>query len=194
MRSSCPNPTCQLQLQVQLMTPTSVDLGCGRSRRNPFGAEICIGVDMLPSEGYNDYHYCRLGIDRLPFSNDTIDYFTAFDVLEHIPRVLWRDGELINPFIMLMSEIHRCLKPAGIFYAETPAYPHSTAFQDPTHVNIITEETVFYFCPKKSPADDDGCNLLLKHGQNYGFEGEFMLDDQSWRGAHLIWRLSKSAI
>lgn len=176
------------------MGTTSVDLGCGRSRRNPFGAEICIGVDVLPIEEDNYYRQCRLGIDRLPFSDSTIDYFTAFDVVEHIPRVLWRDGELINPFIMLMSDIHRCLKPAGVFYAETPAYPHSTAFQDPTHVNIITEETIFYFCPKQTTADKTACNLLLKHGQSYGFKGEFMLDDQRWRGAHLIWRLSKPAI
>lgn len=172
------------------MTTTAVDLGCGRSRRNPSQADVCIGVDVMDLS-VPDYRRCRLGIDALPFADYSIDYFSAFDVIEHIPRVLWRDGELINPFISLMSEIHRCLKPMGTFYAETPAFPHATAFQDPTHVNIITEETIFYFCPKPVADQPNLAELLLNHGQNYGFKGAFNLVDQHWRGAHLIWTLTK---
>lgn len=174
------------------MKTTSVDLGCGRSRRNPFQADICLGVDVIKSE--EDGHYfCRLGIDSLPFDSNSIDFFSAYDVIEHIPRILWRDGELINPFINLMSEIYRCLRPSGIFYAETPAYPHAAAFQDPTHVNIITEQTVFYFCEKNPAPAGEPPTLLLDHGQNYGFTGRFTLSDQSWKGIHLTWRLIKDA-
>jgi SAM-dependent methyltransferase len=174
------------------MPTTAVDLGCGKSCRNPFNAETCIGVDVLELDQPN-YFRCRLGIDGLPFAEGSIDYFTAFDVIEHIPRVLWRDGGLINPFVSLMTEIHRCLKPNGVFYAETPAFPHGVAFQDPTHVNIITEETVYYFCPKALAQQGEDPNLLLEHGKNYGFKGCFSLVDQQWRGAHLIWKLSKLA-
>lgn len=172
------------------MATIAVDLGCGHSRRNPSQADVCIGVDVMESNEPN-YHRCRLGIDLLPFTDNSIDYFSAFDVIEHIPRTLWRDGDLINPFICLMSEIYRCLKPRGTFYAETPAFPHATAFQDPTHVNIITEDTVFYFCQKPATDMTDNGTLLLRHGQNYGFKGIFTLADQHWRGAHLIWTLTK---
>ena len=98
------------------MATIAVDLGCGRSRRNHFQADVCIGVD-----------------------------------------------------------------------------PHATAFQDPTHVNIITEETVFYFCrkPDLDQHSTGNADLLLQHGQNYGFSGRFNLVDQRWRGAHLLWTLKK---
>jgi len=175
------------------MAKTAVDLGCGKSRRNPTNADVCIGVDVFESSE-PDYFRCRLGIDPLPFADCSIDYFSAFDVVEHIPRVLWRDGDLINPFIFLMSEIYRCLKPMGAFYAETPAFPHATAFQDPTHVNIITEDTVFYFCRRPVAAGDAGADLLLGHGHSYGFKGRFDLVNQHWRGAHLIWTLAKSSL
>jgi hypothetical protein len=57
-----------------------------------------------------------------------------------------------------MSEIHRVLKPNGMFYAVTPVYPSNEAFQDPTHVNFITDRTHEYFC------GDEGL---------YGFKGNF---------------------
>ena len=45
-----------------------------------------------------------------------------------------------------MNEIHRTLKPGGLLYALTPAYPHPASFHDPTHVNTITRGTSGYFC------------------------------------------------
>ena len=49
----------------------------------------------------------------------------------------------------------------GLFFAVTPAYPAAEAFQDPTHVNIITDESHLYFC---GDAPD---------GRMYGFRGHF---------------------
>jgi hypothetical protein len=40
-----------------------------------------------------------------------------------------------------MNEIFRTLKPGGIFFSKTPAYPISAVFSDPTHVNNITADT-----------------------------------------------------
>lgn len=75
-----------------------------------------------------------------------------------------------------MSDIWRVLKPGGIFYARTPAYPSAAAFQDPTHVNIITDQTISYFA--RRPALDgslvDPWGLDL--GKRYGFKGEFFAD------------------
>lgn len=172
------------------MESIAVDLGSGSTPRNPFNANILYSVDVQILDTPN-HRRSRLGIDPLPFHDGEVDYFTAYDLIEHIPRVLWRDGELINPFIYLLSEIFRCLKHGGVFYSETPAYPHSTAFQDPTHVNIISESTVMYFCIDKTHTDPTNHSQLLKICHGYGFNGAFELVDQQWRGAHLLWKLLK---
>ena len=106
---------------------------------------------------------------------------SAFDFIEHIPRVLYAPG-LRFSFVELMNEIYRCLKKGGRFVSFTPCYPSPVAFQDPTHVNIITEATFpNYFC---EPA------LWAKM---YGFKGKFKLEKQNWNkeNTHLITLLSK---
>jgi SAM-dependent methyltransferase len=73
-----------------------------------------------------------------------------------------------------MSEIYRCLKPNGIFIALTPAYPSEAAFQDPTHVNIISRTTIGYFA-----GEEPWAKLL-----GYGFDQEFSVVTETWqRGA-----------
>jgi SAM-dependent methyltransferase len=79
-----------------------------------------------------------------------------------------------------MNEIYRVLKTGGIFLSVTPAYPHGAAFQDPTHVNIITEETfIKYF--------DD----TYTWAKIYGFNGRFKVLQQEWSGANLVTQLQK---
>ncbi len=49
------------------------------------------------------------------------------------------------PFLELMNDVHRVLiKPGGLFFSSTPSYPWPMAFADPTHVNIMTEETIVH--------------------------------------------------
>ena len=67
-----------------------------------------------------------------------------------------------------MSEIYRILEPEGLLLASTPAYPRPEAFQDPTHVNIITETTHTYFC---------GTNA---YAIRYGFRGNFSIINAAW--------------
>jgi hypothetical protein len=69
-----------------------------------------------------------------------------------------------------MSEIHRCLVPGGIFLAVTPAFPKSEAFQDPTHVNVISKGTIRYFAAPEPWATLTG----------YGFVGSFQVVAQTW--------------
>lgn len=118
----------------------------------------------LPQGMDSQFFRCaNLSLDPIPHPDSSFDSISAFDFLEHVPRVLsTADGRSTRfPFLELMGEIHRVLKPGGRLYAVTPAYPNAEAFQDPTHVNIITDQTWLYFC---------GVTPLAKP---YGFTGSF---------------------
>jgi SAM-dependent methyltransferase len=154
------------------MTTRHLDLGCGSSPRNPYGQTESHGVDIA-LVGHNAGEFFRsanLSLAPIPHPDSSFDSISAFDFLEHVPRVLpTANGTATRfPFIELMNEISRVLKPGGRFYAVTPAFPHPTAFHDPTHVNIITFGTWEYFC---------GSNALARM---YGFTGQFELLRNEW--------------
>ena len=142
-----------------------LDLGCGAVPRNPYRRDQLIGVDIAPrgSEQGHEIVQANLSLQAIPFEDERFDSVSAFDFFEHVPRVLpTPDGRATRfPFIELMNEISRVLKPGGMLYALTPCYPSSEAFQDPTHVNIITDRSHVYFA---------GPQPL---GRMYGFIGHF---------------------
>lgn len=158
-----------------------MDFGSGTQPRNPFLAQDFYFADILDSE---ELHLkCELGdlgaplssinyrkitrFEPMPFEDNYFDVITAFDVIEHLSR----ESKIgVNEFISVLNDIHRLLAPGGIFLALTPAFPSSAAFQDPTHVNIITEFTSHYFIGQNAPAKVMG----------YGFNAHFELVDQFW--------------
>ncbi|WP_367849716.1 class I SAM-dependent methyltransferase [Rhodoferax sp. WC2427] len=159
------------------MTKT-LDLGCGPNPNNPFHAEEIFGVDIRADIGVN-IAGADLAIEPIPYADDMFEYVTAFQFIEHVPRVIYAPSHR-NPFVLLMNEIYRVLKVGGVFLSVTPAYPHTAAFQDPTHVNIITEETfTCYF---------DDTNRWAKI---YGFNGHFKILRQEWMGANLVTQMQK---
>jgi SAM-dependent methyltransferase len=140
----------------------SLDLGCNNRPCNPFKCEDLYGVDMCDLQIEDViYRKANLSLEPIPFEDNFFDYVTAFDFIEHIPRVLSSGETTRAPFIEIMNEVYRVLTPNGVFYAITPAYPHAAAFQDPTHNNIITSKTHEYFCGTDSK------------GKMYGFKGNF---------------------
>lgn len=159
------------------MTKT-LDLGCGPKPNNPYNAVEVFGIDIRENLGENIYS-ADLAVSGIPFPSDSFEYVTAFQFIEHIPRVIYMPQKR-NSFIELMNEIYRVLKIGGIFLSVTPAYPHAAAFQDPTHINIITDETfIKYF--------DD----TYIWARMYGFNGNFKVLNQEWSGANLITQLQK---
>lgn len=152
-----------------------LDLGCGKFPRNPYGRARLHGIDVRPppaAAGY-EHRVANLVVDPIPYADSSFASVSAYDFIEHVPRVLpTADGRgTVFPFIRLMNEIWRVLEPAGRLYALTPAYPNPEAFTDPTHVNIITDRTHEYFC---------GPDAL---GRMYGFTGHFRLLRCDW--AHI---------
>ncbi len=156
------------------MSSRHLDLGCGLAPRNPYHHQNLFGCDIREIDadvervGFT-YRKVNLSLEGIPFPDDFFDSISAFDFLEHVPRQLMLpSGELKNPFIELMNEIHRVLRPGGRLLAITPAFPHPSAFVDPTHVNFITDRSHEYFI-----GDKPG-------GRMYGFSGHFEVIRVCW--------------
>ena len=165
-------------------TTSSLDLGCGDSLANPFAAGHTYGVDIVPVDD-DRVKVADLTCDRIPFDDNSFQYVTAIDFLEHIPRLMYLDGQRRQPFIEIMNEIHRVLVPNGVFYAHTPAFPRREAYDDPTHVNVIGWGTSAYFT---NPLYTD-----LAH--SYGIRGRFGAISQYWDRqtlCHLNWMFAAS--
>lgn len=149
----------------------TVDIGCGGNVKNPFRCKFGYGIDLNSVSENPAIIQSDFVLSPLPFQSSSLAAITAFDVIEHIPRIIYTP-ERKFPFINLMSEIYRCLRKGGVFLSYTPAFPHPEAFQDPTHVNIITEQTFpMYFC-----AENNNSPLAAM----YGFSGSFTLLSQDW--------------
>jgi SAM-dependent methyltransferase len=154
------------------MVTRHLDLGCGASPRNPYQRDEAHAVDLAAPAGLDArlFRRANLSIEAIPHEDSSFDSVSAFDFLEHIPRVLCTaDGRGTRfPFVELMNEIHRVLKHGGRFYAVTPAYPRPEVFHDPTHVNFITRGTWAYFC-----GPEPGARM-------YGYTGAFEMLRNEW--------------
>ncbi len=148
------------------MASKHLDIGCGGNPRNPYFCDELFGLDQSNIIANPQIRTCQIGLESFPFPSDYFDSVSAYDFLEHIPRqaIDYSSKKIHFPFVELMQEVWRVLKPDGKFFALTPVYPSNEAFQDPTHVNIITADTHTYFC---GPA---GAQLYCSH---YGFTGRF---------------------
>jgi SAM-dependent methyltransferase len=149
-----------------------LDLGCGTRPRNPYRQAELYGIDIregLAAEGVVAIAAANLSLAPIPFPDSHFDSVSAYDFFEHVPRVSLdhASGRTHFPFVELMNEIWRVLKPGGLLYAVTPAWPHEKGFRDPTHVNVIAAKTHRYFTRPRLEA------------RMYGFSGEFELLRQS---------------
>jgi SAM-dependent methyltransferase len=154
------------------MVTRHLDLGCGPTPRNPYRQDEAHGIDIALPEGLDArcFRSANLSVEPIPHADSSFDSVSAFDFFEHIPRVLGTpDGRGTRfPFVELMGEIHRVLKPGGRLYAVTPAFPRPEAFHDPTHVNFITDGTWAYFCGPEPAA------------RIYGYTGSFEMLANEW--------------
>lgn len=148
-----------------------LDMGCGTFARNPFKAEEVFGADLLDHPARNIHPSNYFKVDQslsIPVPDGFFNSISAYDFIEHLNR---SDG-YPNTFIKFMNEASRILEVGGVLLGVTPAFPSPVSFQDPTHVNIITEATVNYFLNRHVEAN----NL------EYGFTCRFELVAQFWAG------------
>ncbi|HHT9138680.1 MAG TPA: class I SAM-dependent methyltransferase [Candidatus Wunengus sp. YC60] len=103
-----------------------LDIGCGRHKL--VGS---IGLDQYPFDGVDIVHDLN---NPLPFEDEEFDAVFANQLLEHVENM-----------VVLVYEIHRILKPGGIFLAHVPYFRSSWAHIDPTHVRSFTINSMDYF-------------------------------------------------
>ncbi len=139
-----------------------LDIGCGRIPRNPFNHEELHGIDVMDLQtDACRYQKVNVVLEKLPYEDNFFDAVSAYDFLGLMPRSSVSSNGVRFPFIELMNEIHRVLKPGGIFYAVSPYFPRNEAFVDPTYVNFIARRTHRYF------------TLPDLTASVYGFKGKF---------------------
>src|SRR5665811_1875556 len=90
-----------------------IDLGCGRNKKAGFK-----GMDILPLTGVDFVINLEQGINII--ADNSVDEYYSSHFLEHI-----------HEFDLLMSEIHRTLKPGGIC---TIIVPH---FSNPFYYSCL---------------------------------------------------------
>lgn len=115
-----------------------IDLGGGI-----FGAS---GWTTLDISGNPDIQHDVFGSRKLPFADNSVGAFRAFDFLEH--------GQDEDAF-WLMDEIYRCLAPGGWFLSKTPHALGIGASCDPSHKSRWDERRFLYWC-------SDGLRPFLK--------------------------------
>lgn len=159
---------------------TTLDIGCGGWPRNPFQAAEVFGLDIC-GDGQRNIRHADLTVEPIPFDSGSFDFVTAYDFIEHVPRVVYVPQRRFA-FVELMNEVWRVLKPHGQFLSRTPMFPFSETFRDPTHVNIISHETFpLYF--------DDTHRWAAK----YGFQGSFEVITQVRQEWNLVTLLRKGS-
>ena len=118
-----------IERECELKSLPKIDLGGGI-----FGAEGWTTIDI---SGNPNINYDIFGNQKLPFKDNSIGAFRAFDFLEH--------GKDMDAF-WLIEEIYRCLVPGGYFISYTPHALGIGASCDPSHLSRWDERRFLYWC------------------------------------------------
>lgn len=78
----------------------------------------------------------RVGESPLPFADNSVGILRAFDFFEHLPR---------DKFVWCMNDFYRVLAPGGFIISGTPSSDGRGAYQDPTHINYINQNSFWYY-------------------------------------------------
>lgn len=174
---------------VRRFQPTQeafLDFGCGDGNfLKAFGSPAGRGFEVGP-EGRRMAGPCEVitgdwasvaGSDALPA--DSLDFVSAFDVLEHLPRIQ-EDLALIRTV----------LKPGGIFFASVPNIDSFVARAMGKRWNMLLLEHLWYFSPetyrrmmersgfevlemRPVPFDAPLAHLATRLAQTFGMTGSF---------------------
>ena len=103
-----------------------IDLGGAHNRVEKFATLDMVDADIIH----------EVGNGPLPFPDNSVGIVRAFDFFEHVPR---------EKFVAVMNDIYRILAPGGWIMSGTPSTDGRGAYQDPTHVNFMNENSFWYY-------------------------------------------------
>lgn len=155
------------ELIAQKSQGARLDIGCGDARQDGW-----IGMDVRKMPNVDIVHDFRMF--PWPIPDNSISVAMASHVLEHVDphgadpriaalaRLLVSKGvcteqditenlgetEIFGTFMRFMDEVWRILEKDGQFMFVVPYAGSQGYWQDPTHVNPISEATIFYFDPE----------------------------------------------
>jgi predicted SAM-dependent methyltransferase len=107
-----------------------LEMGCGPKRIWPHSTAI----DVNPRSKADVVH--DLNQTPWPFADNTFDFVTAEHVLEHLRDI-----------IAIVEEVHRILKPGGLWLVEVPHFSSHHYHTDPTHTHAFGARSFDYFEP-----------------------------------------------
>lgn len=102
------------------------------------------GVDIVSYDNPR-IKVADLALEPIPYNDDSFEIVTAHQVLEHIPKVIYNNGEKRNCLIELFNEVYRVLKDNGQFRFDVPVAGTPQYWGDPTHVSEWLEDSVNYY-------------------------------------------------
>lgn len=110
----------------------NLNLGCNSDLRAGY-----LNVDVAPpADVIADLR------QRWPWEEGEVDFILAKDVFEHLDNAEFPGQKGI---IWCMNEAHRVLKAGAHLELIVPCLPGIAPWVDPTHVNVWTADTRYYF-------------------------------------------------
>jgi len=152
-----------------------LDLGCGKNKRND---GEWIGVD---SRQFTDKEGKEL-VDQVvdltvfpwPWDDNSVDEVHASHFVEHLTA---------EQRVKFINELHRILKPDGLFFATCPSGRSMWAWGDPSHTRVITSGTLSFLSQRqyaeqvgKTPMSD------FRHIYKADFEPMYVHEDENYLG------------
>jgi tetratricopeptide (TPR) repeat protein len=135
-----------------------LDIACGKNKKPGFtGVDIWTGADIVAD----------LEKFPWPFDDDSVDEVFCSHYLEHTPDL-----------ISFANELYRILKVGAKAEIICPYYSSIRAWQDPTHLRAISENTFLYFMKEWRVGNK------LDHypiTADFDFECSYVLDSE-WQG------------
>jgi tetratricopeptide (TPR) repeat protein len=135
-----------------------LDIACGKNTKQGFkGVDIWDGAEIVAD------------LERFPwpFKDNSVDEIFCSHYIEHTPDL-----------ISFANELYRIMKVGAKAEIIAPYYSSMRAWQDPTHLRAISENTFLYF--------NKGWRAINKLDHypitaDFDFEYEYFLD-QAWQG------------
>lgn len=144
------------RVQAASLDAATLNLGAGRADQLPGALRLDRAKATLP------HVVADLDAGFLPFRSSSFARVGAYDVVEHV-----------EDLVKLVIEVHRVLRPGGVFYVTTPHFSCSNAYTDPTHRRALGLHSFDYFLENHTLSFYSGARFIIRRRKLY-FRGRLL--------------------